>query len=114
MATCACAGEVDRAQAAKQRLKMHRAARSTQAGGSSLAGPGNRASLEDRLLLYTAADADPVPQQLLRKYIAYARAYVHPKLSDEAKQVRLAQNGHLLISLTLHSFQFHLKLPVHS
>ncbi|KAK9914958.1 hypothetical protein WJX75_002939 [Coccomyxa subellipsoidea] len=80
-------GEVDRAQAAKQRLKMHRAARSTQAGGSSLAGPGDRASLEDRLLLYTAADADPVPQQLLRKYIAYARAYVHPKLSDEAKQV---------------------------
>ena len=78
------AGEVDRTQAAKQRLKRHRAAMGSQAGGASLAGPGERASLEERLLVYTAADADPVPQQLLRKYIAYARAYVHPKLSDEA------------------------------
>jgi DNA helicase MCM8 len=32
-------------------------------------------------------DDDPLPPQLLRKYIAYAKQYVHPRLSDEAKQV---------------------------
>ena len=30
---------------------------------------------------------DPVPMQLLQKYIAYARQYCHPVLSDDAKQV---------------------------
>lgn len=30
---------------------------------------------------------DPLPVQLLQKYIAYARQYCHPALSDEAKQV---------------------------
>ena len=30
---------------------------------------------------------DPVPMQLLQKYIAYARQYCHPILSDDAKQV---------------------------
>ena len=30
---------------------------------------------------------DPVPTQLLRKYIAYARKYVHPSLSSDAADV---------------------------
>ena len=30
---------------------------------------------------------DPLPVQLLQKYIAYARQYCHPVLSDEAKLV---------------------------
>lgn len=30
---------------------------------------------------------DPLPVQLLQKYIAYARQYCHPALSDEAKHV---------------------------
>ena len=30
---------------------------------------------------------DPLPQPLLRKYIAYARRYVHPKLGDASKKV---------------------------
>ena len=30
---------------------------------------------------------DPLPMQLLQKYIAYARQYCHPVLSDDAKQV---------------------------
>ena len=30
---------------------------------------------------------DPLPQPLLRKYIAYARRYVHPKLGEASKQV---------------------------
>ncbi|EIE22418.1 MCM-domain-containing protein [Coccomyxa subellipsoidea C-169] len=80
-------GEVDRAQAAKQRLKRHRAARGLQPGGAAIPSNGERVSLEEQLLVYTAADADPVPQQLLRKYIAYARAHVHPVLSNAAKQV---------------------------
>lgn len=29
---------------------------------------------------------DLLPAQLLRKYIAYAREYVHPLLNEEAKQ----------------------------
>jgi uncharacterized protein HemY len=31
--------------------------------------------------------ADPIPCELLRKYIAYARKYVHPKLSPEAARI---------------------------
>jgi len=30
---------------------------------------------------------DPIPLELLRKYIAYARKYVHPRLSPEASRV---------------------------
>jgi hypothetical protein len=33
-----------------------------------------------------AASAQPLPQQLLRKYIAYARAHATPVLTDEAKE----------------------------
>jgi hypothetical protein len=33
-----------------------------------------------------AASSQPLPLQLLRKYIAYARAHVTPMLSDEAKE----------------------------
>lgn len=36
--------------------------------------------------VYTELDQDPLPLPLLKKYIAYARAHVHPVLSDEAKQ----------------------------
>jgi DNA helicase MCM8 len=42
----------------------------------------------------------PMPPRLLRKYIAYARKYVHPVLSDDAKQIlqsyylKLRQNHH--------------------
>ena len=32
------------------------------------------------------SDADLLPPQLLRKYIAYARTYVHPQLDEEAKK----------------------------
>lgn len=33
-----------------------------------------------------AASSQPLPVQLLRKYIAYARAHVSPVLSEEAKE----------------------------
>ncbi len=45
------------------------------------------ASLLDRLKLKPTEDFDPVPPQLLRKYIGYARKYVHPTLSEEAADV---------------------------
>lgn len=83
---------MDRAQAAKQRLKAARAARGAAGGAAAAVDSGGgsgaaRVPLEEQLLAHIAADADPVPVQLLRKYIAYARAYVHPVLSDDAKQV---------------------------
>ena len=37
----------------------------------------------------------PLPQQLLRKYIAYARQYCHPRLTDEARLVLQAFYLHL-------------------
>ena len=43
-------------------------------------------SLVDRLKIQRngESDFDPVPSQLLRKYVGYARKYVHPHLSREA------------------------------
>ncbi len=52
-----------------------------------------RVPLEERLAEYAAGGTDPVPPQLLRKYIAYARAHVHPALSEDAKQVRLCYHA---------------------
>ncbi len=43
--------------------------------------------LLERLKLKSTEDFDPVPPQLLRKYIGYARKYVHPILSEEAADV---------------------------
>jgi hypothetical protein len=43
-------------------------------------GGGARPTLLERLRAKREGD-DPVPVQLLRKYIAYARQYVHPRLS---------------------------------
>ena len=87
LGACMHAGQVDRAHLAKQRLREHRAARGVPACSAAHARSGGRCPLEEQLLVYTAADEDPVPPQLLRKYIAYARAHVHPVLSDDAKQV---------------------------
>ena len=44
-------------------------------------------SISDRLKLPPEEVFDPIPHQLLRKYIAYARTYVHPNLSPQAAQV---------------------------
>ncbi|OMJ17570.1 DNA helicase MCM8 [Smittium culicis] len=44
-------------------------------------------SLQKRLQLAPNESLDLIPKKLLRVYIAYARKYVHPKLSSEAKAV---------------------------
>uniref|UniRef100_A0A8D2AVD5 DNA helicase MCM8 n=1 Tax=Sciurus vulgaris TaxID=55149 RepID=A0A8D2AVD5_SCIVU len=43
--------------------------------------------LSERLKLVPGETIDPIPHQLLRKYIGYARQYVCPRLSTEAAQV---------------------------
>ncbi|XP_004634339.1 DNA helicase MCM8 isoform X2 [Octodon degus] len=43
--------------------------------------------LSERLKVVPGETIDPIPHQLLRKYIGYARQYVHPRLSPEAAQV---------------------------
>ncbi|XP_048356188.1 DNA helicase MCM8 isoform X2 [Sphaerodactylus townsendi] len=43
--------------------------------------------LSERLKVVPGENFDPIPHQLLRKYVGYARQYVHPRLSPEAAQV---------------------------
>ncbi|XP_006894296.1 PREDICTED: DNA helicase MCM8 isoform X2 [Elephantulus edwardii] len=43
--------------------------------------------LSERLKVAPGETIDPIPHQLLRKYIGYARQYVYPKLSADAAQV---------------------------
>ncbi|KAI8868876.1 MCM-domain-containing protein [Ramicandelaber brevisporus] len=52
-----------------------------------------RMSLRDRLPLKPGEQFDSVPHPLLRKYIAYARKYVHPRLTGEA--AKTIQNFYL-------------------
>lgn len=60
---------------------------------SASAAGSPRTTLAERLQLGKDEDFDPVPALLLRKYVAYARKYVHPKMSPEAattlQQVRV-------------------------
>ena len=43
--------------------------------------------LSERLKLAAGETFDPIPCQLLRKYVGYARKYVHPRLSQEGANV---------------------------
>ncbi|XP_055028759.2 DNA helicase MCM8 isoform X1 [Misgurnus anguillicaudatus] len=43
--------------------------------------------LADRLKLHPGENFDAIPHQLLRKFVGYARHYVHPTLSTEAAKV---------------------------
>ena len=44
-------------------------------------------TLVERLTPVPSEVVDPLPPQCLKKYIAYARRYVHPRLSSEAALV---------------------------
>ena len=54
-------------------------------GASSDRREGN--TLEERLTPAPAETVDPLPPPCMKKYIAYARRYVHPKLTPGAAQV---------------------------
>lgn len=81
-------GVASRAAAARSGLLEYssvgggRAASLLLTDGSSGDGHGGRQPLLERLRA-RRPDDDPLPQQLLRKYIAYARQYVHPRLTRE-------------------------------
>ncbi len=59
---------------------------SSSSSSSSSSGGSDGSSLRDRLQL-AAVDNDPIPSWLMRKYISYARKFVRPKLSADAKRV---------------------------
>ena len=67
-------------------------------GGES----GMRLPLEQQLQACASASCNPVPVQLLRKYIAYAQTYITPVLSAEAKEVTFSSPGSLLLHSTVH------------
>ena len=52
-----------------------------------LLGDSETESLQERLKIRRGDEFDPIPCQLLRKYVGYARKYVHPKLGEEASEV---------------------------
>ena len=57
---------------------------------SSWKGPGGaegRMSISDRLAWVTDFQKQPLPADLVRDYIAYAREYCKPKLTAEAASV---------------------------
>ncbi|CAM9991380.1 unnamed protein product, partial [Discosporangium mesarthrocarpum] len=59
-------------------------------GGAIRAGEGEREqrTLSQRLRVSCAVyQQDPVPTELLKKYVAYARAYCHPRLTVSAARV---------------------------
>ncbi|KAM9847557.1 DNA helicase MCM8 [Aulostomus maculatus] len=57
--------------------------------------------LSERLQIPAGEISDPIPACLLRKYISYARQYVHPSLSPEAAQT--LQNFYLSLRSQSHS-----------
>ena len=64
-------------------------------GGVAMDGDGEEVPpLTDRLRLRRQEELDPIPPSLLRKYVAYARKYVHPKLTAEAADVLQEVRSH--------------------
>ena len=61
-----------------------------------LCGDEDERSLLERLKIRRGEEIDPVPSRLLRKYIGYARKYVHPHLSIEAADVLQVRTGSLV------------------
>ncbi|XP_030638296.1 LOW QUALITY PROTEIN: DNA helicase MCM8 [Chanos chanos] len=60
---------------------------STQEPNVSILEMSSDKPLADRLKVAPGENFDPIPHQLLRKYVGYARHYVHPTLSAEAAKV---------------------------
>ncbi|KOB69110.1 putative DNA-dependent DNA helicase and ATPase-like protein, partial [Operophtera brumata] len=87
--------------------------KSTNLNGTITTSQNNdETSLSQRLRLRPGEEIDHLPLVLLRKYIAYARRYVHPKLSSDAANARArvdlreeatAKDANDVISLVKHS-----------
>lgn len=60
---------------------------SSQDSNTSVLEEVSEKPLSERLKLVPGESIDPIPHQLLRKYIGYARQYVYPRLSAEAARV---------------------------
>ncbi|KAI9209157.1 MCM2/3/5 family-domain-containing protein [Polychytrium aggregatum] len=56
-------------------------------GTGSVASVADVGTLLDRLRVGVDEELDPIPPSLLRKYIAYAKKYVHPRMSEGAAGV---------------------------
>ncbi|KAL3137863.1 DNA replication licensing factor mcm8 [Trebouxia sp. C0009 RCD-2024] len=72
--------------------RVKRACQGSLQARSAVSIPGldsakEHSTLEERLKMYSDEAQDPLPMQLLQKYIAYARQFCHPVLSDDAKQI---------------------------
>ncbi|XP_064411395.1 DNA helicase MCM8 [Latimeria chalumnae] len=59
----------------------------TQDANTSILEAASDKPLSEKLKVSPREHHDPIPHQLLRKYVGYARQYVKPKLSAEAAQV---------------------------
>uniref|UniRef100_A0A8C8VKP9 DNA helicase MCM8 n=1 Tax=Pelusios castaneus TaxID=367368 RepID=A0A8C8VKP9_9SAUR len=59
----------------------------TQDSNTSILETVSNKPLSERLKVTPGENVDAIPHQLLRKYVGYARQYVHPKLSPEAAHV---------------------------
>ncbi|XP_012866090.1 PREDICTED: DNA helicase MCM8 [Dipodomys ordii] len=59
----------------------------TQDSNTSVLEVVSEKPLSERLKVVPGEIIDPIPHQLLRKYIGYARQYVYPRLSTDAAQV---------------------------
>ncbi|CAH2255317.1 DNA helicase MCM8 isoform X1 [Pelobates cultripes] len=59
----------------------------TQESNTSILEMPSERPLRERLKLRPGEHFDALPHQLLRKYVGYARQYVHPQLSPDAAQI---------------------------
>ncbi|XP_074531803.1 DNA helicase MCM8 [Halichoeres trimaculatus] len=74
-------------RAGKGRTSSAMATRTNSVTGTSVLLEHSDIPLSERLQLPAGESSDPIPACLLRKYISYARQYVHPTLSPEAAQI---------------------------
>ncbi|KAJ1789076.1 DNA replication licensing factor mcm8, partial [Coemansia sp. RSA 2399] len=77
-------GSADRSQ--RVSTQTQRPPDAVNSDADDVFGTGSNNSLKKWLCLQPGEKLDAIPPPLLRKYVAYARKYVHPQLSQAAKQ----------------------------
>ncbi|XP_034538356.1 DNA helicase MCM8, partial [Notolabrus celidotus] len=88
-------------RAGKGRTSSAIATRTNSETGTSVLLEHSDMPLSERLQIPAGESVDPIPACLLRKYISYARQYVHPTLSPEAAQI--LQDFYLSLRSQAHS-----------